>query len=119
MKRLIASKAALIRKAIGAESIDIMVSEDKVAFPWFTLTERYESEEKAAYTAFITALVEMVRWQKRITATERDVENEKYVFRCFLLRLGFIGDEYNTTRKILLQNLTGSSAWKGGMPNAE
>ncbi len=81
-----------------------------------TLTE---GNETAAYTAFITALVDMVKRQKRITATEKDVENEKYDFRCFLLRLGFIGDEYKTARKILLRNLTGSSAWKGGAPNAE
>ena len=119
LKRLIASKAALIRKAVGAESLDITVSEDKIAFPWFTLTEGCESEETAAYTAFISALVDMVKRQKRITATEKEVENEKYAFRCFLLRLGFIGDEYKAARKILLQNLTGSSAWKGGVPNAE
>jgi len=42
------------------------------------------------------------------------VENEKYAFRCFLLRLGFIGAEYKIERKILLRNLTGSSAFKSG-----
>ena len=119
LKRLIASKAALIRKAVGAVSLDITVSEEKVAFPWFTLTESNEGDETTAYTAFITALVDMVKRQKRIIATEKDVENEKYAFRCFLLRLGFIGDEYKAARKILLRNLTGSSAWKGGAPNAE
>ena len=45
-------------------------------------------------------------------ATEKDVTNEKYAFRCFLLRLGFIGAEYKADRKILLKNLTGSSAFK-------
>lgn len=119
LKRLIASKAALIRNAVGAESLDITVGEDKVAFPWFTLTEGNEGEETATYTAFITSLVDMVKRQKRIVATEKDVENEKYAFRCFLLRLGFIGDKYKTARKILLRSLTGSSAWKGGAPNAE
>lgn len=119
LARLTASKATLIRKAVGAESLDIQFSDDRIAFPWFTLTEGSEGDETAAYTAFITALVDMVKRQKRITATERDVENEKYAFRCFLLRLGFIGNEYKTARKILLRNLTGSSAWKGGAPNAE
>ena len=52
--------------------------------------------------------------QKRITATEKPVDNEKYAFRCFLLRLGFIGNEYKTQRKILLRNLTGSSAFRSG-----
>lgn len=119
LKRLIASKAVLIRKTVGAESLDITVSEGEIAFPWFTLTEGKEGEETATYTAFITALVDMVKRQKRILAKERDVENEKYAFRCFLLRLGFIGDEYKSARKILLRNLTGSSAWKDGVPNAE
>jgi hypothetical protein len=56
----------------------------------------------------------MARNQKRINAKEKEVDNEKYAFRCFLLRLGFIGDEYKTARKILLRNFTGSSAFKSG-----
>lgn len=38
--------------------------------------------------------------------------NDKYAFRCFLLRLGFIGDEYKIARKVLLKNLTGNSAFR-------
>ena len=56
----------------------------------------------------------MARNQKRINAKEKEVDNEKYAFRCFLLRLGFIGDEHKATRKILLRNLSGSSAFKAG-----
>ena len=51
---------------------------------------------------------------KRVTASEREVENERYAFRCFLLRLGFIGDEYKSERKTLLKNLNGSSAFRDG-----
>lgn len=46
--------------------------------------------EVQAYTEFITALCRMSKELKRISATERPVENEKYAFRCFLLRFGFI-----------------------------
>ena len=42
------------------------------------------------------------------------MDNEKYAFRCFLLRLGMIGNAYKESRKILLQNLIGSSAFKSG-----
>ena len=56
----------------------------------------------------------MARTQKRVTAKEKEVDNERYAFRCFLLRLGFIGAEYKEERKILLRNLTGSSAFKNG-----
>ena len=69
-----------------------------------------------AYTKFIAALGKMCREKKRITAKEKSVENEKYAFRCFLLSLGFIGDEYKADRKILLSRLDGNSAWKGGRP---
>ena len=61
----------------------------------------------------------MAKTQKRVNSTEKTVENEKYAFRCFLLRLGFIGSEYKNERKILLANLTGSSAFKNAQPNDE
>ena len=36
----------------------------------------------------------------------------RYAFRCFLLKLGFIGDRYKAARKIVLARLEGDSAWK-------
>ena len=39
-------------------------------------------------------------------------ENPKYAFRCWMLRLGFIGEEFETARKILLRNMDGNSAWR-------
>jgi len=61
---------------------------------------------------FVERLCTAAKAQKRVTAVERTVENEKYVFRCFLLKLGFIGDDYKTARKILLARLEGNSAFK-------
>ena len=84
-----------------------------VSFPWFN-ERMLTTEEARAYTHFISALCEMARNQKRITAKEKEIDNDKYAFRCFLLRLGFIGAEYKAERKILLRNLTGSSAFKNG-----
>ena len=105
-------RAKLIRKALGISELSIEILEDRVAFPWFE--ELPNSDAVKAYTHFISALCEMSRNAKRVTATEKPVENEKYAFRCFLLRLGFIGSEYKAERKILLKNLTGSSAFKDG-----
>ena len=76
-------------------------------------------EEIKAYMDFVTALCRMAKEAKRITGKDKPVENEKYAFRCFLLRLGFIGDDYKQSRKILLQNFSGSSAWKSGTPTKE
>lgn len=66
----------------------------------------------------IAALCEMSTRQKRVNAKEKPVDNERYAFRCFLLRLGFIGDEYKTDRKILIRMLPGNSAFKGGEGHA-
>ena len=71
-------------------------------------------DEMKAYDTFICKLCELARNQKRVSATEKPTDNEKYAFRCFLLRLGFIGAEYKTARKILLRNLEGSSAFRSG-----
>ena len=115
LTRLLEAKGSLIRKALGVNELPIEIGEDKVSLPWFS--ELPDSEECEAYSHFICALCEMSVTQKRITATEKPVDNEKYAFRCFLLRLGFIGSEYKTQRKILLRNLTGSSAFRSGMKN--
>lgn len=113
---LVASKANLIGKAFGISEVALEITEDKVCFPW--LTGEPTPEEIRAFDAFVCKLGEMTRTQHRITAKEKEVDNEKYAFRCFLLRLGFIGDEYKLFRKILLRKLTGSSAFKGGAKNA-
>ena len=117
LQALVEAKGELIRHALDVEELPIEISEDEVSFPWFE--ELPTPEEIKAYTHFISALSEMVINQKRITVKEKEVENEKYAFRCFLLRLGFIGKDYKDERKILLRNLTGSSAFKGGAKNED
>ena len=112
LTKLLDAKGGLIKKALGISELPIEVLEDRAAFPWFS--ELPDADAVQAYTHFISALCEMSKNAKRVTATEKAVDNEKYAFRCFLLRLGFIGAEYKTERKILLKNLTGSSAFKNG-----
>ena len=114
LRAILTAKGGLIQKALCVRSLPIEVTEEKVSFPWFS--EIPTSEELSAYEMFICKLCEMAGNQKRITAKEKAVDNEKYAFRCFLLRLGFIGAEHKQTRKILLRNLTGSSAFKDGQP---
>lgn len=110
LKRLINVKGNLIKKALTVDSLPIEVDDEKISFPWFPDVQ--EDETADAYTHFITALCDMAKKQNRITAKEKSPDNEKYAFRCFLLRLGFIGPQYKAERKILLKNLSGSSAFK-------
>lgn len=111
LQKVVDSKASLIKKALGANALPIQIGDEKVSFPWFTETD---ADSVHAYTAFISKLSKMAKNATRVTAADRMVDNEKYAFRCFLLRLGFIGADYKTDRKILLKNLTGSSAFKSG-----
>ena len=110
LTKLLDAKGSLIKKALGIADLPIEITEDAVSFLWFAACP--DADTAKAYTDFIAALCRMSKEQKRINATEKEVTNEKYAFRCFLLRLGFIGAEYKADRKILLKNLTGSSAFK-------
>ena len=112
LTKILESKGTLIKKALGVTNIRIKVDPEKVSFPWFSKLP--DAEAYTAYQKFIAALCKMSKEQKRINSTEKEVSNEKYAFRCFLLRLGFIGEEYKVDRKILLKNLSGSSAFKNG-----
>lgn len=110
LEKIIASKSGLIKKALNCEDPIVILTEDRVVFPWFK--RMLGSGESMAVMQFITALCRMAKNAKRITAKEKEVPNEKYAFRCFLLRLGFIGAEYKETRKRLLERLEGSSAFR-------
>ena len=107
---IISSKVDLIKKALEINNLPIIADTEKVSFPWFK--ENLDEESLQTYTRFIAALCKMSVTQKRIQAKKKEVDNEKYAFRCFLLRLGFIGPEFKKDRKLLLKNLEGSSAFK-------
>ena len=92
----------------------IKVGEASMKFPWFK--KMPDSDECQAFTDFIGKLAEHSKKQKRISSKAKEVANEKYAFRCFLLRLGFIGPEYKLQRKILLSKLNGNTAFKAGRP---
>ena len=112
LEQLIESKESLIKKAIGADSLAVGEKDGKLDFAWFKADA--EPDEVKAYMDLVTALCEMAKKATRVTGKDKPVENEKYAFRCFLLRLGFIGDEYKASRKVLLKNFSGSSAFKNG-----
>lgn len=112
LKKIVASKKTVLEKALGAGGLPIIERDGRLIFPWFTLHGL--DGEADAYSRLITAICKMAKQQKRVTAVERPVENAKFAMRLFLVRLGFIGEEYKTARKILLRNLTGNGSWKSG-----
>ena len=110
LRKLVDAKATLTRKALGADRLDIEITEETVSFPWWDTLP--DPEDTQAYTKFLAAICGMAKEAKRVLAKETEVESEKYAFRCFLLRLGFIGNDSKAERRILLRNLSGHSAFR-------
>lgn len=112
LQKIIANKQTVFQRAFRMDSTEVEITDEKINFTWFLYT--VDGDEIAAYTQFISRLCDMARDAKRVSSKPTETDNDKYAFRCFLLRLGFIGKEYKTARKILLRNLTGNSAFRYG-----
>ena len=111
--QIIENKEALLKHALNTESLAVNECEETVEFPWFTVEKDGDGD---AYVKFITMLCEFAKNLQRVVNKPDASDNEKYAFRCFLLRLGMIGEEYKSVRRVLLRNLTGSSAFRHGKP---
>ena len=112
LQKIIANKQILFQHAFRTDSTEIEITDEKINFTWFPYI--VDGDDIAAYTQFISRLCDMARDAKRVSSKPTKTDNDKYAFRCFLLRLGFIGKEYKTARKILLRNLTENSAFRCG-----
>jgi hypothetical protein len=121
LQKLAAGKAALIRMALGknlaggAEALPILRGEEKVCFPWFR--SDMEPGEIAAWLRFVSSLCIAAKKQKRVILKEKEPgegASERFAMRCFLLKLGFIGDETKEARRIILARLPGNGSHKTG-----
>ena len=65
-----------------------------------------------SYIVFCLAISHQALKQKSASAKRTHTDNEKYTFRCWLLRLELIGDEFKNCRKHLMKSLDGNSAWR-------
>ncbi len=110
LQNLLTAKESILKKALNVDDLSYEVKDDEICFPWFK--EEISTDEILIYTKFISSLCKMSKDSTRIASKQKEYENEKYSFRCFLLRLGYIGADYKADRKVLLRNLAGSSAFK-------
>jgi hypothetical protein len=67
-----------------------------------------------AYIQLCLAMSAMAKEQKHASAKPQQSENPKYAMRTWLLRLGFIGDEFKTARDILTKRLDGDASFRNG-----
>lgn len=82
----------------------------KVNFTGFPMTD--DPDRSKAFMQIASLMNKHAIEMKRIQAKEVNDENEKYAFRIWLLRLGMNSDEYKTTRRVLMQNLSGHTAFR-------
>ena len=67
-----------------------------------------------SYIQLCLALSQMAKTQRSASAKPQQHENPKYAMRTWLLRLGFIGEEFETARDFLTRNLFGDTAFRHG-----
>lgn len=96
VRRIIENKGELFKAAFKTDSLEIQVTEKTVNFPWFTVEQDGDAD---AYCTFISMLCEFSQNRNRINNKPDTSDNEKYAFRCFLLRIGMIGTNFKATRR--------------------
>ena len=69
-----------------------------------------------AYIQLALALSQAAKEAKSASPKKQTTDNPKYAMRCWLLRLGFIGDEFATARDLLTRKLEGDAAFRHGRP---
>ena len=109
LQLIIKSKEYLLKKSLDTDDLGILITDDRISFPWF---QKNDPVSTSAYMHLVTAICDMAKKAKRVTVTNQDIESEKYAFRTWLIRLGFGGPEYKEERAVLLKNLSGTSAFK-------
>ncbi len=64
------------------------------------------------YIQLCLAMSQLAKMVRTASSKPQQTDNEKYAMRCWMLRLGFIGDEFATAREILLRNMEGNASWR-------
>lgn len=83
-----------------------------ISFDKEKITFNFADEDLEASMKFFELLINKSKELLYVSKKPINTDNEKYAFRTWLMRIGMIGDEYKNARKVLLQNLSGNSAFR-------
>ena len=67
-----------------------------------------------SYIQLCLAMSELAKEVRSASARPQQSENDRYAMRTWLLRLGFIGDEFKTARELYTKRLSGDTAFRHG-----
>ena len=95
----------------------IYFADDKIIFSGFGAAP--DAEHVQTFTKLAAAMNRMAITQKRVQAKDVDDSNEKYAMRIWLVRIGFGGAEYKADRRILMEHLTGHTAFRNDEEKAK
>ena len=98
-----------VLRIIGEEQpLGIAFSEERISFTGFP----FDAQRVKAYTELAALMVKGAKEAKRVNPKETVEENEKYYMRIWLGRLGLDGKDAKETRRVLLENLKGHTAFR-------
>jgi hypothetical protein len=115
---LIRSAQSLLKKALNVSELTVReeLSDGKDVFVFYMFDPALSSDIElwAAYTTLVAMLCEKAKQLRKVDPTEPPVEDEKFEFSRYLHRIGMVGAAYKKQRKLLMQNL-GGSTWRKGV----
>ena len=94
----------------GKSLYGLTITPETVSFTGFG--EAADVDHLRAFGHLAVMMNNQALHQKRIQAKAVDAVNEKYAMRIWLVRIGMDGEEFKQTRKILMEKLTGHSAFR-------
>lgn len=114
LANLYESRGALLQKAVGREfdslaDCSLLGEQGVVSLPLFPSS--LDENDVRSYVQLSQGIVDFAAKSKAIRHKEKDSPNEKFHLRTWLVRIGFVGEEFKYARKLLTENLSGNSAW--------
>jgi hypothetical protein len=120
VSKIVAKQRQLMAPALGldADAMEARIEAKPHASIVLPLGATLNAAELCAAVVLALAIVGRAKTARGVSSKLRPYSptSARYDFRCFLLRLGLIGEEYRAAREHLMKRLPGSSAWKRGRP---
>lgn len=104
------------KDAFGETGVEgLLLTDDRIIFSGFPVTD--DLDRLTAFAQLAVLMNNQAIRQRRIQAKTVRMDNERYAMHVWLINLGMIGDEYKTSRRIMMSKLEGSMAFRTARVN--